>query len=565
MKIRKIKILNFRGIKSLNWNLQPSDNLVCLLGHGDSCKSSILKAVEYALTPKWNLPIEDTDFFDCNTSNEIKIEITIGELSDQLKDELVSSYRYYKDGDFRSLGDKQVDDEQVVTIYLSIGGDLDPFWGVVDSDGNFDTEDRLSVSVRKLFNFVRLDKESNNNFYWKYDSPLLKPISKEKKKEIKLKLVEIGRNARVGFDKSQLPQELKDQAQEIENIASSLAVGHEGFSPNVDIFSAEAICLHRGEIPLYMLGEGSQKIASLAIAKYLMKKSKEEDQEGGFMVFDEIENSLEPHRLRFIISTFLKESNDSKFQTFLTTHSSIAVEELGTKEGLYVVRNSGNGEINIHRITSDCIAAVRTNSEALFSKKIVICEGKTEFGLLKAFGRYWANPEKHNKPPEYLGVSLIDGKGSNMKKYLEKFKDMNYDLCVYKDNDTGDHELSDKAKALGLSVFEYPEGFRTEKIVFSESPKSLQNSLIDLFNTNKIQSEPEIEKQEVYNSSDIDSIESKFHDSPRITPDGTANGMFRNIDNAEELGKLILKHWEDFDSQSGFKKTLCKIESWIYG
>ncbi|QGY44841.1 AAA family ATPase [Maribellus comscasis] len=564
MKVRKIKIQNFRGIKNLDWNLNSNDNLVCLLGHGDSCKSSILKAIEFVFTPKWNLPIKDTDFFDCDSSNNIKIEITVGELSDQLNDELVAFYRYFKDGVFHNLAEKQQGDEKVVTVYLSIGGDLDPFWGIVDNEGNYDEEDRLSVGTRKLFNLVRLDKESHSNFSWKYDSPLLKPLSKEKRKEIKLKLVEIGRNARTAFDQSKLPQELKEQAKEIESIASSLAVGHAGFSPNVDIFSAEAICLHRGDIPMYMLGDGSQKIAALAIARYLMKKSKEEDQDGGFLLFDEFENSLEPHRLRYIISTFLKESRESRFQTFLVTHSSITVEELGTEQGLYIVRNIGEGEIEIHRISRGCIAAVRSTSEALFSKKIVICEGKTEFGLIKAFGRFWAKESQHNKPPEHHGVSIVDGKGSSMKKYLEKFKDMGYDVCVYKDNDTGDHALSDRAKALSLPVFEYQDGFRTEKIIFSESPKSLQDSLIDLYNTNKSGGEPVIDKKSVYNASDIDEIETKFHDRYRMTPDGNAKGMFRNIGHSEELGNMILEHWEDFDAESNFKKTLSNIEAWIY-
>lgn len=565
MKIFKVKIQNFRGIQNLDWNLNTGDNLICLLGHGDSCKSSILKAIEYVLAPKWNLPLEDTDFYDCNPANEIKIEVTIGDLSDQLREDLVANYRYFKDGEFRNLETKEEDDELVVTACLYVGADLDPFWGIVDSDGNIDEDDRLSISTRKLFNLVRLDREAKNNFHWKYDSPLLKAISKERRKEIKSKLVEIGRNAREGFEKEQLPQEIKDQAHEIEAIASSLAVGHDGFLPNVDIFSADAICLHKGTIPLYMLGDGSKKIASLAIGKYLMKKSSEEDQEGGFLIFDEIENSLEPHRLRYILSSFVKESKESRFQTFLITHSSITIEELGTKEGLYVVRDEGKGEIKVHRISTDCIAAVRANSEALFSKKIIICEGKTEFGILKAFGRFWSHEDLHKKPPEHLGAAILDGKGCNMSKYMEKFQQMKYELCVYKDNDSDDPKISNEAKRLGISVFEYPSSFRTEKIVFSEAPKTLKDSLIELFNLNRIDSENIFELQDSYDQRQIDYIEKKFHDVLRKTPEGYVKGMFRNIDNAQELGEMIIKYWDGFESTSGFKGTIINLEKWIYG
>lgn len=527
MKMRNLSIRNFRGIKKLDWTLDKEDNLICLIGHGDSTKSTILKAIEYTLTSKWNLPLVDSDFYNCDPENEIEIEITIGNLPNDLLKQFHANYRYFKDGEFRNLEDKRTDDELVITVLLKINCELDPFWGICDSEGNIDEEDRLLPSTRKVFNLVRLDKESKNTFNWKYDSPLLKFLNKKKKQEIKTSLAIMGRVVRDKFDKTKLPKELQIQAKEIEDIAKILAVGHENFNANVDIFSADTICLHRGTIPLYMLGEGSKKIASLAIGKYLIKKSKEEDSDGGFIIFDEIENSLEPHRLRFIASSFMKDSNDSKFQTFLTTHSSITVEELGTK-GLYVVRNN-NGEISIHKITSDCIAAVRRNAECLFAKKIVICEGKTEFGLLKAFNRHWSKQDQQKIPLQHRGTVLLDGEGSNMKRYIKKFNQMGYELCVYKDNDTDDPKLSNLAKELDIPVFEYPDGYRTEKIVFAESPKKLQNGIVDFFNVNKAEKEDSIKKTENYDQSMVSEIESKLHDSQH-KDDLKPGGMFRNVD-----------------------------------
>jgi predicted ATP-dependent endonuclease of OLD family len=80
--IRHIKIENFRGIRSLDWNVQG--RVICLIGPGDSCKTTILDAVEFALSPRWNLAFADTDFFRGNPASPIVIELTIGELPDEL-------------------------------------------------------------------------------------------------------------------------------------------------------------------------------------------------------------------------------------------------------------------------------------------------------------------------------------------------------------------------------------------------------------------------------------------------------------------------------------------------
>ena len=49
MKIRLIKIDRFRGIRELEWRVGGS--FVCLVGPGDSTKTTILDAVEFALSP----------------------------------------------------------------------------------------------------------------------------------------------------------------------------------------------------------------------------------------------------------------------------------------------------------------------------------------------------------------------------------------------------------------------------------------------------------------------------------------------------------------------------------
>jgi putative ATP-dependent endonuclease of the OLD family len=44
MRVRKLTIQNFRGIRELDWDI-PSKNILCFIGRGDSTKSTILEAL----------------------------------------------------------------------------------------------------------------------------------------------------------------------------------------------------------------------------------------------------------------------------------------------------------------------------------------------------------------------------------------------------------------------------------------------------------------------------------------------------------------------------------------
>ena len=64
MRIRHISIRNFRGIRKLDWSV-PDNSIFCLIGRGDSTKSTILEALRRAFYPQWYLSFDDSDFFGC--------------------------------------------------------------------------------------------------------------------------------------------------------------------------------------------------------------------------------------------------------------------------------------------------------------------------------------------------------------------------------------------------------------------------------------------------------------------------------------------------------------------
>ena len=92
MRIRHISIRNFRGIRQLDWTV-PDTSLLCLIGRGDSTKSTILEAIRRAFHPQWNLDFDDADFFQCDPANPICIDIILGNIPDQFRD--LESYGHH--------------------------------------------------------------------------------------------------------------------------------------------------------------------------------------------------------------------------------------------------------------------------------------------------------------------------------------------------------------------------------------------------------------------------------------------------------------------------------------
>lgn len=81
-RIRKVEIRHFRGIRELSWC--PSSGINCLIGPGDSGKSSILDAIDFCLGARRNLQFTDADFHQLDVATPIVISVTIGELDDGL-------------------------------------------------------------------------------------------------------------------------------------------------------------------------------------------------------------------------------------------------------------------------------------------------------------------------------------------------------------------------------------------------------------------------------------------------------------------------------------------------
>ena len=269
MKLRKLTIKNFRGIRELEW-IPEDDGLICLIGHGDSTKSTILKAIEYLLYPRYYLQLSDTDFYFCDPDTyPISIEAIFGDLPELItNDDFLNANILFWDEDTKTLSNSKLHetDDESIKISLDVDYSLEPIWNVVGES----EPDEIKHKKREKLNMMRLDSGSERNFKWGYNTILSKITEKKGTAELKTILAKAGRVGRGDFSEADLSPDFKVSADAVSEEAKMWGVGHDLLKPHLDVFSAESLCLNdQNNVPVYMLGNGSKKLLLTAMEKVL--------------------------------------------------------------------------------------------------------------------------------------------------------------------------------------------------------------------------------------------------------------------------------------------------------
>ena len=64
-RLEYLCIRHFRGIE--NFEQRFGNGITCIIGRGDSGKSTILDAIAYLFAQSWTVRLNDSDFYGCNT------------------------------------------------------------------------------------------------------------------------------------------------------------------------------------------------------------------------------------------------------------------------------------------------------------------------------------------------------------------------------------------------------------------------------------------------------------------------------------------------------------------
>lgn len=465
MRIREIQIKHFRAIKSLLW--KPRTKIACLIGQGDVGKSTILDAIEYALSPRYDITFSDIDFHKLDVSKEIEIMVTVGQLPNELTTEF--KFGHYLRGWNSQDGviAEPHDSESVLSIKFTVNEDLEPTWKV----WNERDEEIISPSDRGKLGMSRIGTRTAQHLRWSKRSALYRATTDIK--EALPVLADLQRTARDQLSEAQL-ESYKTVAEAIEAAASKLGVGKAeqllpGYDPLPTSFRTGAISLHHEVIPVSASGAGTQKLTAIAAQQM-------GSPDGAILLLDEIETGIEPHRLRHLLRVLREQPNVG--QAVLTSHSPVVIAELKAQE-LSVMHRPSNAVV-IKPVPAALQGTIRSSAEALLSQGIVVCEGTTEVGMLRAFDvKLWTS-QKH-PPLAHQGIFPLNGGGSTAPRRALDLSRLGYRVALFIDGDIPmPSEVSQQLKTFGVPIIQWSDGMCTESRLCKDLPLRFLDQIVTL-------------------------------------------------------------------------------------
>ena len=577
MHIKYISINNFRGIKSLTSTFdQP---LICLIGASDSTKTTVLDAIELALWPVYTKSITDLDFHDCILDEPIEIEVGVGDvpialLSDQKFGHLKRGWTTTN----QIRDEPDGDDSEFLSIRFQVDTDLEPTWTVFaerDEEGK-----PIFQRDRSLLGVVRLGTWSDRDLSWSRGTALSRMSSSDAKPSLSV-LADAHRTARDQLDEDSLA-DLVAVAERAEEAARRLGVRpRHGFKPNLDISQlpsrSGSISLHDGLVPVQMAGLGTKRITTLAIQRVSVK-------EGAIALVDEIEHGIEPFRIRQLIQEFKKMSNYRPItneesglsstigQAVITTHSPIALVEFDASE-LRITR-SEDGVTTLTQVPNQLQATVRASSEAFFASRVVVCEGKTELGLLKSLERHVAQ-RKHGAPLAFTATSLIEGGGSSAPRRATEMASLGYRILLFADSDVPLQPDVTELHESDIEVIQWSGCMSTESRVCSDVPRQALQKIVNLAACIKtpesvlgaiaqcLPNTPSLRSLNIDSWIDAGINEESIRNAIATAAQSDSQRWFKRIDYAEKLGEIVADVWTDMHS-TNLVRAIDQIFEWAY-
>ncbi|MCK5944290.1 MAG: AAA family ATPase, partial [Planctomycetes bacterium] len=466
MRLRHLRIRNFRGIKTLDWML--AHPFVCLIGPGDSGKSTIVDAIDLVLTRRWNPAFEDSDFFGGDVSKDLVIEATIGELPRRMLSDALYGLRLRGIGGTPpSIHDEPEDgDDEVVTIRLSVASSLEPRWEVVTdrhADGMM-----ISASERERFGVSRLGDYLERDLSWKRGSALAR-LTGEQDEHAHF-LADADRRARSSIDGGKLPK-MSAAAMRVGELAARFGVApRDEYRPAVDpggSLGAVGLSLHDGSIPVRRSGLGTCRLVSLA-----MQRSVSGD--GGIVLVDEVESGLEPFRLRRLLAELRSPSGGESGgvpvkpgTVVMTSHSPVAIAQLRATE-VCVVRTEAGHSVVISA-SEELQGVMVVHSEAMLSRRVLVCEGATEMGLVAGLDEHWTS--SGGQPLALAGVGMANaGSASKVARVAMAFRELGYPTALLADSDEKLSLTPDELQENEVEVLMWDGNVCTEERIFLDLP-----------------------------------------------------------------------------------------------
>lgn len=559
-RIYELKINNFRGIKTFSQKF--GKNFICLLGRGDSGKTTILNAISFVLSPNWNNSFYDSDFYNGNANDATEIEASLLDLPERLiRDDKYGLYIRGLDSNGEIQEELHDDHEKLLTIKLEVKKDLEPQWSVVN---NRQEPFRINATDRAKLDVFMVSDYVDRHFSWSRGNPLYSILkenqnSDDEKNDV---IIEAWREAKGKIDQFSFSQ-FNDVTERVKKVSSDFGIDLVGAKTAVDFrdipIKDGSFCLHDGDVPFRLKGKGSKRLISIAIQTILA-------QYGGIILIDEVEQGLEPDRVKHLVRTLKK---DNKGQIFITTHSSEVITELEAEDLVILDNNKGN--VTISAPDNNFQDIIRACPEAVYAKKVIVCEGKTEIGICRALDKYRKMNGKEYMTFNHCVYTL--GGGDSFTERAIKLKELGLAVCILCDSDK-DSKLKpptkEELKKLDVKIFDCDNNNAIENQVFQDLPWHGVKELIDYVIKDKskeawqlkdsIKSKYEGAFPDDFKNTDTPEMRQAMGKASLIKKDDKE--WFKRIDRGEFLGSIIFKYFDNMKDKK-LKEQLEHLSNWI--
>ena len=548
MRVRRLEIERFRGVRVLDW--RHIGDTSALVGPGDSGKTSVLDAIERVLSPRWSVRFDDSDFWNSVPDDPIVIRCTLTDIPRSFfkdtKYGLVLHGFDSADGvAVAATGDDE--EEYALVIELRVDASLEPVWSVIDSE---DTAHPIRAKDREALGMLRVGEYLDAHLGWSRGSILARVT--ESGDSVGAVLAEASRKARSSLDLGDLTT-LTDAANRVEQAGRSVgAAVRTGLGPHLDVGAVSAgsgaLTLHDGSVPLRRAGLGTRRLFAVAMQQ-------DASGESGLTLIDEFEHGLEPHRIRRLLRVLRGAPPETEKtgtgQLILTTHSPTVLSELERNE-VFVAKRSSDGSLDITCLPDELGYVLNKVPEALLARKVVVGEGATEAGLCRGLDDAWTE-ELDGDSFAYRGVVVVDGLGGTQPAEIAgRLSKLGYTTALVVDSDA----TAKTSRAKDAQVLAWPGGVSTEERLALDLPIEAVRALTTMATSSRkagsvravrdaLAAGLGIKPADLQGDPDewVDCVD---EDDYRRALGAVAKdkGWFKSVGMGRRLGHLVNEHWD---------------------
>lgn len=453
MKVSKLKIENFRGIRSADLFF---DGHTLLIGRNNVGKSTICEALELVIGPDRlyrTPPVEEFDFYnaryldeDGQTAVPIRIEVLLTDLTEEIARQCFANLEHWHRDERRLLGQGEIDHVDAahverclrLTTIARYDPEEDQFVArTIYSGEEVAGEDEpppVPTRVKRAIGFLYLRALRTGSRALSLERGSLLDII------LRMKEVRTGLWERIRKRLAELDPPIDSDATELgpilDEIESRLSdyIQTGGGDRSTRLFVSQltrehlrktiAFFLAMGEgespVPFQESGTGTLNILVLALLTFIAEIKKDNI----IFAMEEPEIALPPHTQRRIAKYLLEETT----QCFITSHSPYVIERFEPEKIMRLKRDAAGLLSGVQVTLPELMKpkSYRQNvrkvlAEAMLGQGVIIGEGVTERDALLSCAKTMEGADASLFPFDVAGVSVIDAEGDGNLIRLGQF------------------------------------------------------------------------------------------------------------------------------------------------